>query len=151
MSLDYTYTPEEENEVFGQDMTITYLSGGGLDLEVDDTGDLNLSYGLTEMILSYITMLLSTNYDYFSGMGELPFHPSFGSALPTILLAGVPTEEQIEMIQNEIYLSIFTHFPDLVAGVEFGYVKFNEVDRLLEMSLTIYTITSSVGSLVLVM
>jgi len=150
MSLDHIYTPEEENQVFGRDATITYLSGGGLDLQIDDTGDIQLSNGLTELVLSHITMLLSTNHDYISRLGELPFHPTFGSALPTLLLASTSTEEQLEVIQNEIYLSIFSHFPDLISGVEFGYVKFDKINRRMEMHMTVYTVTSSVGSLVMV-
>lgn len=155
MSLDHIYTPEEENLIFGRDMMVSYLSvdgfdTGSIDIQVDGTGDLKLSNGLTELVLSHITMLLSTVYDYVSALGELPYHPNFGSALPNLLLSAAPTDEQIEVMQNEIILSVFTHFSDLVTGLEFAYIQFNEVERQLQIHMTIYTVTSAVGSLTVV-
>jgi len=150
MSLNHIYTPEEENQLFGRDMMVEYLSTGGLDLKVDGTGDIQLSNGLAELTISAITMLLSTVYDYLSGNGELPFHPTFGSSLPRLLLSADATEEQIDLIQNEIYLSVFSNFSDIVAGVEFPYVGYDSVNRTLELHINVYTVTGSLGSVVMV-
>ena len=147
MSLDHIYTPEEENTIFGQDATLTYTEGG-LDIQVDDSGDINLSDGLSELVVSYLTMVLTTTRDYISGEGELPFHPTFGSALPSLLLSVAPTEEQIEVILAEIYHAVFTQLPDLVTLIEFPLVEMDQ--RRLTIHINVHTVTSSVGNLVLV-
>jgi len=148
MSLENIFTLSDENEIFGRDISLTYTANNLPDIEIDESGDLKLTNGLAELVASQVTMMLITIYDYMSGQGELPYHPEFGSALLTLLMTIEPSEEQIEMLKNEIFLSIFTHFPDLVEAVEFPYIEFDNVNRTLKIYITIYTVTGSQSMIV---
>lgn len=139
-------TAEDEDYVFGNDIQLKIIDGK-IDLDVDDRGDLKVTEGLSELVVNLVSFILNIDYDVFTGQGELPFHPTFGSSFRKLIFNPLPSDEYLRILQSEIIMVIVTNFEDLIKSVQFTNSYKDVTDNSLHFDILITTVTGGTVTL----